>query len=76
VEFRVPDHIGGIAHDTARDRIVGLNWGSRIGYSDSIPIERNMRKPSAQPAACSSSSAVRGCASGKLLQPPIGLAPV
>lgn len=32
VEFRVPDHIGGIAHDTARDRIVGLNWGSRIGY--------------------------------------------
>lgn len=32
LEFRVPDHIGGIAHDTARDRIVGLNWGSRTAY--------------------------------------------
>jgi hypothetical protein len=32
VEFRVPDHIGGIVHDTRRDRIVGLNWGSRTAY--------------------------------------------
>ena len=29
--FRTPDHIGGIARDTERDRIVGLNWGSRLG---------------------------------------------
>lgn len=31
-EFRTPDHIGGIVHDTARERIVGLNWGSRVIY--------------------------------------------
>ncbi len=36
VEFRVPDHIGGIAHDTERDRIVGLNWGSRLAYEWSL----------------------------------------
>jgi Family of unknown function (DUF6454) len=30
--FRVRDHIGAIAHDTARGRIVGLNWGSRRAY--------------------------------------------
>jgi Family of unknown function (DUF6454) len=32
IQFRVPDHIGGIAHDRTRDRVVGLNWGSRIAY--------------------------------------------
>lgn len=31
-EFRVPDHIGGIVHDTDRRRVVGLNWGSRVAY--------------------------------------------
>ena len=35
-EFRTPDHIGGIAHDTERDRIVGLNWGSRLAYEWSL----------------------------------------
>jgi hypothetical protein len=31
--LRTPDHIGGIVHDTRRDRIVGLNWGSRTAYT-------------------------------------------
>ena len=31
-ELRSPDHIGGIVHDTDRQRIVGLNWGSRVAY--------------------------------------------
>jgi hypothetical protein len=31
--LRTPDHIGGIAHDTKRDRLVGLNWGSRTAYA-------------------------------------------
>ena len=30
--FRTPDHIGGIVHDTRRDRVLGLNWGSRTAY--------------------------------------------
>src|SRR5919107_1353094 len=30
--FNVPDHIGGIVHDTATRRVVGLNWGSRTEY--------------------------------------------
>jgi hypothetical protein len=30
--FRTPDHIGGIVHDTRRDRVIGLNWGSRTAY--------------------------------------------
>lgn len=30
--FRTRDHIGGIVHDTRRDRILGLNWGSRTAY--------------------------------------------
>jgi hypothetical protein len=30
--FRVPDHIGGIVHDTADRRVIGLNWGSRMAY--------------------------------------------
>ena len=42
IEFRVPDHIGGIAHDTARQRIVGLNWGSRTAYEWS-PEGRELR---------------------------------
>jgi Family of unknown function (DUF6454) len=31
------DHFGGEVHDTARDRLVTLNWGSRAGSSWSIP---------------------------------------
>jgi hypothetical protein len=30
--FRVPDHIGGIVHDLANNRLVGVNWGSRMYY--------------------------------------------
>ncbi len=30
--LRTPDHIGGIVHDTRRDRVLGLNWGSRTAY--------------------------------------------
>jgi Family of unknown function (DUF6454) len=30
--LRTPDHIGGIVHDTRRDRVIGLNWGSRTAY--------------------------------------------
>ena len=30
--FRVRDHIGGIVHDTANRRVIGLNWGSRTAY--------------------------------------------
>ena len=30
--LRTPDHIGGIVHDTRRDRLLGLNWGSRTAY--------------------------------------------
>ena len=30
--LRTPDHIGGIVHDTLRDRVLGLNWGSRTAY--------------------------------------------
>jgi hypothetical protein len=30
--LRTPDHIGGIVHDTQRERILGLNWGSRTAY--------------------------------------------
>ena len=30
--FRTRDHIGGIVHDTRRDRVIGLNWGSRTAY--------------------------------------------
>ena len=30
--FRTADHIGGIVHDTRRDRVIGLNWGSRTAY--------------------------------------------
>jgi len=30
--FRTRDHIGGIVHDTRRDRVLGLNWGSRTAY--------------------------------------------
>ena len=41
-EFRVADHIGGIVHDTERGRVVGLNWGSRIGYEWS-PEGRQLR---------------------------------
>lgn len=29
VVFRVADHVGGVVHDAARARIVGLTWGSR-----------------------------------------------
>jgi hypothetical protein len=29
---RTPDHIGGIVHDTRRERMLGLNWGSRTAY--------------------------------------------
>ncbi len=32
VAVRTPDHIGGIVHDTRRDRVLGLNWGSRTAY--------------------------------------------
>jgi hypothetical protein len=31
--LRTPDHIGGIVHDTWRDRVIGLNWGSRTAYT-------------------------------------------
>lgn len=31
--LRTPDHIGGIAHDTRRNRLVGLNWGARTAYT-------------------------------------------
>ena len=27
------DHIGGIVHDTERETLVGLNWGSRTAYT-------------------------------------------
>jgi hypothetical protein len=30
--LRTPDHIGGIVHETRRDRVLGLNWGSRTAY--------------------------------------------
>ena len=30
--FRTRDHIGGIVHDTRRNRVLGLNWGSRTAY--------------------------------------------
>jgi len=30
--LRTPVHIGGIVHDTLRDRLLGLNWGSRTAY--------------------------------------------
>lgn len=30
--LRTPDHIGGIVHDTERNRVIGLNWGSRTAY--------------------------------------------
>lgn len=30
--FRIDDHIGGIVRDTARDRFVGVSWGSRRLY--------------------------------------------
>lgn len=30
--LRTADHIGGIVHDTERDRVLGLNWGSRTAY--------------------------------------------
>jgi hypothetical protein len=47
-EFRSPDHIGGIVHDTDRGRIVGLNWGSRVGYEWSRRgrVVRATRNPS------------------------------
>lgn len=44
-EFRSPDHIGGIVRDTARDRIVGLNWGSRVAYewkANGRPVRRTL----------------------------------
>jgi hypothetical protein len=31
--FRTRDHIGGIVHDTRRERVIGLNWGSRTAYT-------------------------------------------
>jgi hypothetical protein len=31
--FRTRDHIGGIVHDTHRERVIGLNWGSRTAYA-------------------------------------------
>jgi len=31
--LRTPDHIGGIVHDTQRNRLIGLNWGARTAYS-------------------------------------------
>ena len=30
--LRTRDHIGGIVHDTRRQRVLGLNWGSRTAY--------------------------------------------
>ncbi len=30
--LQVPDHIGGVVHDTANNRFVGMNWGSRTFY--------------------------------------------
>jgi len=30
--FRVNDHIGGLVHDVANNRFVGMNWGSRQYY--------------------------------------------
>lgn len=46
--FRVPDHIGGIVHDTAERRIVGLNWGSRTTYrwTPSGRLTRHTENPS------------------------------
>jgi hypothetical protein len=35
--LRVRDHFGGVVHDTARDRLVTLNWGSRAGYGWAVP---------------------------------------
>ncbi len=31
--LRTSDHIGGIVHDSRRDRLIGLNWGSRTAYA-------------------------------------------
>ena len=34
--LRTPDHIGGIVRDRRRDRVLGLNWGSRTAYEWSL----------------------------------------
>ncbi|NHC14980.1 hypothetical protein G9H71_14420 [Motilibacter sp. E257] len=44
-EFRVADHLGGIVHDTERDRFVGVSWGSRTFYD----LKRNGRVAGTQP---------------------------
>jgi hypothetical protein len=35
--LRAHDHFGGVVNDTARNRLVTLNWGSRAGSSWAIP---------------------------------------
>jgi hypothetical protein len=37
VLLRAHDHFGGVVHDTARHRLVTLNWGSRDAYRWRIP---------------------------------------
>ncbi|NHC47468.1 DUF6454 family protein [Motilibacter aurantiacus] len=43
--FRVADHLGGIVHDTTRDRFVGVSWGSRTFYD----LRRNGRVAGTRP---------------------------
>jgi hypothetical protein len=35
--LRAGDHFGGVVHDTARHRLVTLNWGSREAYAWRLP---------------------------------------
>jgi hypothetical protein len=49
--LRTPDHIGGIAHDTRRDSLVGLNWGSRTAYTWKLAGDRaKLRDTTANPS--------------------------
>jgi len=49
--LRTPDHIGGIAHDTRRDSLVGLNWGSRTAYTWKLAGRRaRLRDTTANPS--------------------------
>ena len=48
--LRARDHFGGVVNDTARDRLVTLNWGSRAGSSWRLPAAARLG-PLAQPAS-------------------------